>query len=51
MLEFVPRSQLRDRLLAGWTLVNGHDYSPADYAILMWPPVSEDRAALHEAAA
>ena len=40
-VEFIPRQQLRDRLLEGWSLVPDHDYSPADYAIVMLPPKGE----------
>jgi hypothetical protein len=37
-LDFIPRSQLVARLNAGWRLVRGHTYNPADYAILMVLP-------------
>lgn len=41
MLEYIPRQHLRARLLEGWSLVPGHEYSPGDYAILMLPPSGE----------
>lgn len=37
-LEFVPRRQLRDHLLAGWHLIPGMDYAPAEWAFLMDEP-------------
>lgn len=37
-LDFVPRSQLAQRLADGWSLLPGHDYRPGDWAILMVAP-------------
>jgi hypothetical protein len=37
-LDFCPRAHLRERLLAGWRLVPGHEYKPSDYAILLMLP-------------
>ena len=40
VLEYVPRKQLAQRLLDGWSLVPGVDYPPNEYAFLMFlPPV------------
>jgi hypothetical protein len=37
-LDFVPRSQLEQRLRDGWSLVPGHNYIRGDWAILMVAP-------------
>ncbi len=37
-LEYIPRRELVDRLRDGWRLVNSHEYTLHDYAILMQPP-------------
>lgn len=39
VLEFIPRSHLLKSLEAGWTLVPGHEYLAADWAILMAAPI------------
>lgn len=40
-LTYIPRSQLREALLAGHRLVPGHEYRPGDWAILMQEPEGE----------
>lgn len=34
-LEYFPRSKLVEALQSGWRLLVGHEYGPADYAILL----------------
>lgn len=37
-IDYIPRRQVAERLRAGWRLIPGHEYNPADYAILMMLP-------------
>lgn len=38
-VDFIPRRYLLARLEQGWTLVPGHEYLAADWAILMAAPM------------
>ena len=38
IVDYHPRRFLVDRLNEGWQLIPGHEYAPADYAIVMQLP-------------
>lgn len=47
-LQFIPRAELRERLVSGWALIPGHSYNPADYAILMMGPCAGHKLSVQE---